>query len=155
MLDILGDSNDIASSTPQQSNKSTVDSILDLFGPDSSNTSRPVTTAQSNATPPKGLVAYDKNNLTIHFALNRNAAGLVAIAVRFKNTSLSEGISGLGLQAAVPKSQKLQLMAISSTELSPQDEATQSMRVQGSQNVSFTFLRLIFYANDHTSHLCD
>ena len=54
---------------------------------------------------------------------------------RFTNTSLSSPKSNVGLQAAVPKTQKLQLNAISSADLGPGAEATQSMRVSGSKGV--------------------
>jgi len=44
----------------------------------------------------------------------------------------------VGLQAAVPKSQKLQLNAVSKAELEGGEEATQGMRVSAVQGVSFS-----------------
>ena len=45
-------------------------------------------------------------------------------------------MTDLGLQAAVPKSQKLQLQGISSSELDGGEEATQQMRIISVQGVS-------------------
>ena len=57
---------------------------------------------------------------------------------RFKNTGGFERLTDLGLQAAVPKSQKLQLQGISSSELDGGEEATQQMRIISVQGVSCT-----------------
>lgn len=67
----------------------------------------------------------------------RNAEGVVQAMARFRNSG-SGSLSNVGLQAAVPKSQKLQLLNISSTEVGPGQEATQMMRVTGAKGVSFT-----------------
>ncbi|KAF3924111.1 hypothetical protein ABW20_dc0103532 [Dactylellina cionopaga] len=128
---------------------SSVNNILDLFGPGpsgpaTSNSAAPPSSSLlgdigpslSNPAPPSlpsGIPVYNKSDLVITLSLQRNAEGIVAILARFKNISLTESKQGISLQAAVPKSQKLQLMPISSTELQPQGEATQQMRVQGSQ----------------------
>lgn len=85
---------------------------------------------------PPALAAYDKNGLAIALQLQRTADGTVNIVARFKNGGFTERISGVTLQAAVPKSQKLQLQPISTTELEPDGEATQAMRVMGSKGVS-------------------
>jgi AP-1 complex subunit gamma-1 len=58
---------------------------------------------------------------------------------RFTNTSLHQPLSNVSLQAAVPKTQKLQLNAMSNPELGPGAEATQSMRITGSKGVSYFY----------------
>ena len=141
-----------ASPAPGQQPKSNVSNILDLF-----NSPSPVPQAapQSNAasllgdlggapaapaTPQPGappvLSAYSKNNLEITLQLQRTADGTVNILAKFHNTSFTDGISGVNLQAAVPKSQKLQLQPISTSEIGPGRKATQMMRVLGSKAVS-------------------
>lgn len=155
LADILGGSGTTsppptsASPTPQQSN---VASIMDLFGPGPAS-SAPAA-ASSEAMPgipsvaggalqtaaatqaPAGIACYNGNDLNITFQVQRNAEGLVQATARFVNTG-SALLSNVGLQAAVPKSQKLQLMGISNTELAPSTEATQVMRVSGVKGVSF------------------
>lgn len=89
---------------------------------------------------PKPLPVYNKNDLDISIQLQRNADGLVNLLVKFRNVGFSCPIVGLNLQAAVPKSQKLQLQPISSGVLEVGGEATQAMRVAGSKVVSYYFL---------------
>lgn len=155
LADILGGTTSpppaAGSPPPQQSN---VSSIMDLFGSGS-----PAPAAQATApapassgldalaslgTPPpqQSAVAaapafpcYDENGLNVTLQLQRNAEGTVQVLARFRNTS-GGPLSNVGLQAAVPKTQKLQLLSISSAELGPGAEATQPMRIMGSKGVS-------------------
>jgi len=149
LADILGGSSSPppTTSTPQKSNMS---SIMDLF--DASGPSQPAARgpAPSNdlfsgmSSPPPQPAAlaipvhpcYDKNDLNITLQLQRNAEGTVQVMARFRNTSMHQSISSVALQAAVPKTQKLQLNAMSNPELTPGSEATQSMRITGSKGVS-------------------
>ncbi|KAJ6444186.1 AP-1 complex subunit gamma-1 [Purpureocillium lavendulum] len=148
LADILGGGSALpsgpgpASPTPQQSNTS---SIMDLFGPSpgqstpspaagldimGSTTSPPP--QQQHATPqPSGIPCYDSNGLNVTFQVQRNAEGTIQATARFQNTTGSMTLSNVGLQAAVPKSQKLQLLSISSSDLAPGSVATQMMRVTG------------------------
>jgi AP-1 complex subunit gamma-1 len=149
LADILGGSTSSPppTSPPQQSNMS---SIMDLF--DTSGTSQPAgAPASSNdlfsgmsSPPPQPAPpaipthpCYDKNDLNITLHLQRNAEGTVQVMARFRNNSMHQSISNVTLQAAVPKTQKLQLNAMSNPELAPGSEATQSMRITGSKGVSF------------------
>jgi AP-1 complex subunit gamma-1 len=149
LADILGGSTSSPppTSPPQQSNMS---SIMDLF--DTSGTTQPATgaSAPSNdlfsgmSSPPPQPAApvipthpcYDKNDLNITLQLQRNAEGTVQVLARFRNNSMHQSISSVALQAAVPKTQKLQLNAMSNPDLAPGSEATQSMRITGSKGVS-------------------
>lgn len=152
LADILGggpSSNTSTSPQPQQSNTS---SIMDLFGsgpgqsgspaaPYSSGldvlsqTSSPAQQQQSQAA--ANLACYNANDLEITFQLQRNAEGMIQATAKFQNKSSSATLSNVGLQAAVPKTQKLQLLSISSTTLAPHAEATQIMRVSGCKGVSY------------------
>ena len=160
IADIFGDTPASPPPAPAQQ-KSNISSIMDLFGapPPSTGPSAATTTAASGMgtllgdfgglggvsaallsqpqvpTGPKPIPVYNKNDLDISIQLQRNADGLVNVLVKFRNTGFSEPISGVNLQAAVPKSQKLQLQPISSAVLEVGGEATQAMRVAGSKVV--------------------
>lgn len=177
LADILGDTSSpppasTASPPPGQSN---VASIMDLFSqgatstppaaapPTSSNVdlfSSPASTppVQAQAPPPQAAPAghpcYDKNDLNVTIQTQRNAEGMIQAVARFRNTSSSVNLSNVGLQAAVPKSQKLQLMSISSSQLAPGAEATQAMRVTGCKGVSSTIFHPIPLRPSKTQHLC-
>ncbi len=153
LADILGGSS--APSPAPQQQQSNVASIMDLFGPgpSASPAPAPAMSAQPSSsmdlfstaaspppaapTPqaPAGHPCYDANGLNVTIATQRNAEGMVQATARFRNTG-GAALSGVGLQAAVPKSQKLQLMNISSSDLGPGVEATQLMRVMGCKGVS-------------------
>lgn len=158
LADILGGGSPAtstsASPAPQQSN---ISSIMDLFGPGpaAQSTPSPAPVAagldimspvaspppqqQQQAAPSSAgsIPCYNANDLNVTFQVQRNAEGLIQAVARFQNTSGSASLSNVGLQAAVPKSQKLQLLPISSSELGPGAETTQMMRVAGCKGVSF------------------
>jgi AP-1 complex subunit gamma-1 len=160
LADILGGGESSASSPPPQTStpgpQSNVANIMDLFnsGPASSpapTQSRPPPQAASmdllggmgSAQPsapsaPSGPAAhpvYNKNDLQIAFQMKRDANAIQLLA-RFRNTGSLSQLSAVNLQAAVPKSQKLQLQPISTTELEGGQEATQQMRVTSVNGVS-------------------
>ncbi len=151
LADILGGS---TSSPPPTSppHQSSMSSIMDLF--DTSGTSQPASGPASSkdlfsgmsSPPPQPAPpavpthpCYDKNDLNITLQLQRNAEGTVQVMARFRNNSMHQSISTVTLQAAVPKTQKLQLNGMSNPELAPGSEATQSMRITGSKGVSTDF----------------
>ena len=103
----------------------------DLFGGMGS----PPPQQQAQTASPPTHTAYNKDDLSVTFTVQRNAQA-VQIMARFKNQSNFENFGALNLQAAVPKSQKLQLQAISSAELEGGQEAQQQMRITSVQGVS-------------------
>ncbi|KAF5595413.1 ap-1 complex subunit gamma-1 [Fusarium pseudocircinatum] len=144
LADILGGTSSpppsASSPPPQQSN---VSNIMDLFGtapvpstaspaPPSSNLDL-MSPASSAPQPqaPAGIPCYNANDLNVTFQIQRNAEGMIQATAKFVNTSGSVNLSNVSLQAAVPKSQKLQLLSISSSDLGPGAEASQMMRVSG------------------------
>lgn len=162
LADILGgtsvSSPTSASPVANGSSQNNMSSIMDLFDSGSSSTPQPqaqrpqAQTSSSNdlfggmGSPPAQQqqqpsapthTAYDKNDLSVTFTVQRSAQAVQLLA-RFKNQSAFETFGALNLQAAVPKSQKLQLQAISSAELVGGQEATQQMRVTSVQGVSLT-----------------
>lgn len=114
---------------------------LDLLGQMGSSSPAP----QAGGAVPAGFPCYNNNGLVVTIATNRNADGIVQALARFRNVS-GGPLSNVGLQAAVPKSQKLQLNSISSADVAPGTEATQAMRVQGAKGVSLS--------NSKSLHAC-
>lgn len=160
LADILGGTTSPAppSSTATPTPQSNVSAIMDLFGSGPAQATPPPQAAAAAAPPssgldlldsmgssapapatggaaPAGFPCYNNNGLVVTIATQRNAEGIVQALARFRNAS-GGPLSNVGLQAAVPKSQKLQLNSISSTDLAPGTEATQAMRVQGAKGVS-------------------
>lgn len=162
--DLLADIMGGASSPPQTSSpapQSNVANIMDLFnaGPSSSpapaqsrappqaassdllgglggmSSPPPQTSTPPVASGPPAHPAYNKNDLQITFQLKRDA-NAVQLLARFRNTGGLNQLSGVNLQAAVPKSQKLQLQPISTSELDGGQDATQQMRVTAVNGVS-------------------
>ncbi|KAF2845870.1 Adaptor protein complex AP-1 gamma subunit [Plenodomus tracheiphilus IPT5] len=155
LADILGGGSSASSPPPTSSTpQSNVANIMDLFNSGPSTSPAP---AQSRAPPqaasmdllgglggmsspppqastppvasgPPAHPAYHKNDLQITFQLKRDA-NAVQLLARFRNTGSFAQLSGVNLQAAVPKSQKLQLQPISTSELDGGQDATQQMRV--------------------------
>lgn len=133
IMDLFGSAPAQATPPPQPAAASS--SGLDILGSLGSSSSP---APQAGATAPAGFPCYNSNGLVVTIATQRNAEGIVQALARFRNAS-GGPLSNVGLQAAVPKSQKLQLNNISSSELAPGTEATQAMRVQGAKGVSFTY----------------
>lgn len=170
LADILGGGTPSASSPPPTTSSpapaNNINSIMDLFGSGPSGSPAPAPSPlqqsgpssgsmdlfgmsspppQQTSTPaaPSGPPAhpvYNKNNLAITFQIKRDAAAVQVLA-RFKNVGGGQ-LGGVTLQAAVPKSQKLQLQPISASELGAGMEGTQQMRVTGVQGGPPARLRL-------------
>ncbi|KAK4942786.1 clathrin associated protein complex large subunit [Elasticomyces elasticus] len=125
LADILGGNPSVSSPPPQTKSpppSSNTDSIMDLFSNGAAKSASP---AHFGA---QAHPVYNKNSLQVSIQVSRSGAGIQALA-RFKNTSSFEQLTGVGLQAAVPKSQKLTLQAINKSTLEGGDEATQPMKI--------------------------
>ena len=121
--------NGLSSPPPQQ----TTSTSTDLFSSMSTAPSHSPATAQAHS-------AYEKNNMHLTLQVQRNG-GVAQVLARFRNTSNFDRFSGVGLQAAVPKSQKLQLNAVSKAEMEGGEEVTQGMRVSAVTGVSETYIQ--------------
>lgn len=135
LADILGGGSSVTSPPAQTRSpvpgQSNTDSIMDLFGP-----SNGAAEATAPATAPQGHPVYNKNGLQVLMQVSRSVAGAQAQA-KFKNTTNFDRLTNVGLQAAVPKSQKLTLQAINKNVLDGGDDATQNMRVVAASGVCF------------------
>ncbi|RMZ77775.1 hypothetical protein DV737_g4185, partial [Chaetothyriales sp. CBS 132003] len=121
-----GASTKTRSPPPSQSN---TDSIMGLFG-SSNGTAAAATPAAPAASGPTAHPVYNGDGLQVTIAVSRSAANTQAQAqARFRNTTNFDRFAGVGLQAAVPKSQKLTLQAINKAVLDAGDEATQAMKI--------------------------
>lgn len=152
LADILGDSPSIPSA-PTQTTSSNNNGTMDLFSsqsptnglsspPPQQSTSASNDLFSSMSTPPpqtsasaQAHNAYQKNDMLLTLQVQRNA-GVAQVLARFHNTSSFSRFSNVGLQAAVPKSQKLQLNAVSKAEMEGGEEVTQGMRVSAVTAVS-------------------
>jgi len=101
---------------------------------------------------PVAHTVYSKNELGLTMAVQRNAAtGQAQIQAKFRNESAFARFAGVSLQAAVPKTQKLQLQGISKSELEGGEEATQLMRIAPAAGALPAKLRLrlkVMYSKD-------
>ena len=121
--------NGLSSPTPQQ----TTSTSTDLFSSMSTAPSQSPAAAQVHS-------AYERNDMHLTLQVQRNG-GVAQVLARFRNTSNFDRFSGVGLQAAVPKSQKLQLNAVSKAEMEGGEEVTQGMRVSAVTGVSGIYKR--------------
>jgi len=150
LLEIIGGASSSPAPSAGSGQQSNIANIMGMFD-NSSSSSTPAPAASSadllgglsSAPAPQQPAApaahpvYNKNGLQIAFQLRRDNQAIQLMG-RFRNTGGSP-VSGLNLLAAVPKTQKLQLQGISRTDLGPGEEATQAMRIQGVNGVSFSF----------------
>ncbi|KAK0510081.1 hypothetical protein JMJ35_007475 [Cladonia borealis] len=177
LADILGGGPSIPS---QPSMPNTTSSMLDLASPhtasgtnglsspspqnlltspsaDLFNSTSPPPQAASPAPNTQAHTVYNKNNMLLTLQFQRNA-GIAQVLARFRNTSNFDRFSGVNLQAAVPKSQKLQLNAVSKGDLEGGEEATQAMRVSAVQGALPPKLRLrlkVSYTKDGMAPVTD
>ncbi|KAF2275474.1 AP-1 complex subunit gamma-1 [Westerdykella ornata] len=114
-----------SSTSTAPSQQPSTSASMDLFGGMTS--PPPQTATPSVSSGPPAHSAYNKNGLQITFQLKRDA-NAVQVLTRFRNVGGAH-LGAVNLQAAVPKSQKLQLQPISQPELGAGQEATQQMRV--------------------------
>ncbi|KAK7030732.1 AP-1 complex subunit gamma [Favolaschia claudopus] len=155
LRDIFGGGSDQpTSSAPTPAPRSTVDDIIGLFGsgPSTSTASPPavavtpanpmsafnIPATQSPPQPPPqpaaprlpAYTAYESNELKITLTPQTSATqpGTVMILARFQ-VSGSNTATGLSFQAAVPKSQQLQMLPMSNPDIHPGSVETQRMRV--------------------------
>ncbi|PAV19970.1 Adaptor complex AP-1 gamma subunit [Pyrrhoderma noxium] len=155
LAEIFGPSPTSASSIPTTSSstqpqKSSVNDILGLFGsststpspapastsvPDSSSLFSPVQSPPPQPVVPaapklQSYVVYEENELRISLTpqVSPQRAGVVNILARFQVTGENTA-SEINFQAAVPKTQQLQMLPMSSNTVSPGATETQQMRV--------------------------
>lgn len=174
LADILGGGPSIPSA-PTQTTPSNNNGIMDLFSsqsptnglsspPHQQSTSASNDLFSSMSTPhpqtsasTQAHTAYQENDMLLTLQVQRNA-GVAQVLARFHNTSNFSRFSNVGLQAAVPKSQKLQLNAVSKAEMEGGEEVTQGMRVSAVTGALPAKLRLrlkVSYTKEGISPITD
>lgn len=115
--------------------RSTVDDIMGLFGNSSqpSSSAAPAPSAAPAAPAPakpslQSYTAYSKNGLKITLTPKTSPTqpGMVQILARF---TAEEPVESVNFQAAVPKTQQLQMLAMSNGDVLPGATETQQMRI--------------------------
>lgn len=159
LADILGGDSGLSSPAPGPSAQKPMNTsaIMDMFGSNGASPSpqpQPASagldllgggaaaTALSPSASPVPVAAstpahtaFNKDGLTLTLQVQRSGNSAQILA-RFRNESNFDRFSNVGLQAAVPKSQRLQLNAISKADLDAGDEGTQTLRVTALSGVS-------------------
>ncbi|KAG1829523.1 Coatomer/clathrin adaptor appendage, Ig-like subdomain-containing protein, partial [Suillus subalutaceus] len=112
---------------------SSTTSAFATFSPQPQSQAPPQPSPQQQHPPAPRLTsytAYDKQELKITLTPQTSAArpGVVNIMARFQ-VSGSNAATGLNFQAAVPKSQQLQMLPMSNSDVQPGTTETQQMRV--------------------------
>ncbi|KAI0792148.1 gamma-adaptin [Abortiporus biennis] len=148
LAEIFGSSSSTtAAASPAPAPPSRATTVQDILGLFDSSPSPAVTAASpppptTTASPPpaaaaapavphlSGYPAYDKNELKITLTpqTSPQRPGAVIVLARFAVTG-STPVSGLTFQAAVPKSQQLQMLPISNANVLPGAVETQQMRI--------------------------
>jgi AP-1 complex subunit gamma-1 len=153
LMDILGSGSDAPAAQPgPDAARSNVDAIMGLFGGNAPSPA-PAAAAPSSSSAdllsvgggggggsssagPAAHEAFRRDGLLITLQLNRaGAGGAVQARAVFRNSG-GAALTGVAMQAAVPKSQRLQMQPISAAEIGPGQEASQQLRVLGVNGVS-------------------
>ncbi|PLB42040.1 AP-1 complex subunit gamma [Aspergillus candidus] len=167
LADILGGDSGTSSPTPQ-SQPSGKSAIMDLFGTNGGSQSpQPPSTdllaglggaTSTSPAPAAAHAVFDKNGLSLSLQVQRSNSGNAQITARFRNGSDFSQFSSVGLQAAVPKSQRLQLSAINKAELEAGEEGVQMLKVSSLSGSLPPKLRLrlrVTYAQDGSAAVTD
>lgn len=176
LADILGGGDSgVSSPAPQPTPSTNTSAIMDLFGSNGATPSpKPAEPASasmdilgglgSTTTPPPAAAAppahtaFNKHDLSLALQVQRASNGNAHIQARFRNSSNVSNFSSVGLQAAVPKSQRLQLGAINKAELEAGDEGVQVMKIASLNGALPPKLRLrlrVTYAKDGSEPVTD
>ncbi|KAF3024409.1 clathrin associated protein complex large subunit [Penicillium rubens] len=126
IMDLFGSNGPSPSPQPTQPTSASMDLLgaggMGVSAPSPTTSPAPVTASTPAHT------ALNKDGLVLTLQVQRSG-NIAQILARFRNDSNFDRFTSVGLQAAVPKSQRLQLSAITKADLEAGDEGTQSLRV--------------------------
>jgi AP-1 complex subunit gamma-1 len=88
-------------------------------------------------------VAYSKNDLTVSLQPARTGPTTVSIVATFRNDSIGTTFEKVNMQVAVPKSQKLTLLPISSPTIPVGEESSQNLRISTTAAVHRLYLHIL------------
>lgn len=142
IMDLFGSN----TSTPQPAPAQQTSASQDLLG--GSGGAATPSPAPSPSVAPTAHTAFNKDELLLTLQVQRKDSGGAQVLARFRNTSNLSRFTGVGMQAAVPKSQRLQLTAINKADLDAGEEGTQGMKIAAINGVSVynskAFIQFIF-----------
>lgn len=169
LADILGGDSGMSSPAPAPTGQSSTSAIMDLFGsngatPSPQPAAQPASAAldllggggaalstPSPSASPAPVSAstpthqvFRKDGLVLTLQVQRSGPN-AQIMARFRNESNFDRFTNVGLQAAVPKTQRLQLNAISKADLDAGEEGTQALRVTALNGVRILPSSLLDY----------
>jgi AP-1 complex subunit gamma-1 len=139
LMDLLGGETTTTQPTsPPSTNHYGLDALAGLGQALPTSPSMISTPTQSNVAAAGGYEAYTKNGLTIRLlpSKDRTNPAIINIQVLFSNSGSQGVISNLQFQAAVPKSQRLQMNAASNNIVQPNTTEKQVMRINNPQQVN-------------------
>ncbi|KAK9727772.1 clathrin associated protein complex large subunit [Basidiobolus ranarum] len=141
LLDLLGD----ISSPPVSSPASSMP-----FGNTSPTEHKPPVSTNTSQSSGKYL-AYDKDGFKIIMIPNQDSQNpnVINIRIRFHNEAVGSNIENLAFQIAVPKSQRLQMQSISSTQVPINESATQLIRIANPQKTPIRLRLKISYTTSN------
>ncbi|RIA84538.1 AP-1 complex subunit gamma-1 [Glomus cerebriforme] len=145
IANLFGSTNQITPSQNVQSANS-LDSLVDLGAANSVKTT-PSPSSSTGTNAPEQFTAYNKNGFKINLSpfKDQNNPNILNINVTFHNIGIGSTVQNLLFQAAVPKTQRLQMQPPSSTTIAPGANVTQTIRVANPQRVNVRLkLRIVY-----------
>ncbi|RKP10679.1 Adaptor protein complex AP-1 gamma subunit [Thamnocephalis sphaerospora] len=134
-------------------------SLLDMLGEPKPSAS-PASTATSvglgidvgGAPAPAGYTAIDKNGFRVLLEPSKdpNNPNVINVRVNFVNASVGAAVENLLLQVAVPKSQKIQFLPVSSTVVPAGQTANQIIRIANPSKTAIRLRLKLSYKNSST-----
>ncbi|GAO48354.1 Adaptor protein complex AP-1 gamma subunit [Saitoella complicata NRRL Y-17804] len=104
------------------------------------------------------ITAYSNHDLLVTLQAHRDASfppGVVNVMARFHNQSFTTRVDHLNFQAAVPKSQKLQMQPLSAPGVAPGAQETQAMRVTSTQGAQIRLRLKVTFTREGEAEVSD
>jgi len=162
LADIFGGGGEVTSPVTSQPAKSSVNDILGLFGSESTPAAQTAPTSsmfggdllgggrvEQLPVLPRSYIAYDQNGLQISLVPQKapNANNILDVTAQFVANGLGP-IQNVVFQAAVPKTQKLKMLAISNSDISPGIAETQQLKIMFNPGATIRLRLRISYTSN-------
>ncbi|ORZ25506.1 adaptin N terminal region-domain-containing protein [Absidia repens] len=146
LLDLLGGGDEQPTTAPAPATPTGLDSLAGLSSSLDTTTTSPQQQQQQQQNIP-GYEAYTKNGLRIHLVPSRDRKNpaIINIQVLFNNNGSQGTVTDLQFQAAVPKSQRLQMATASNTTVESSATEKQMMRINNPQQTAVKLRLRISY----------
>lgn len=141
LLDLLGDGLGQSKNVTKETSKPTIDLLSDIFGSTSID-------VKPTVNEPDSVEAYNDDVIKIGIIERKIGNGIAEFEAIIKNVSKINTILGITLLCAVPKTQKLQLSAISKTTLSSNEFTLLNMNISGPEGAKIKIRFKLSYTVD-------